>query len=82
MKKIIGKYEWYMEDLWATTKRPNLQITGIEKGEQIQTKCTDRLFGNIKLKTSLVLIKRRRYSYRRFSEHQQAGSEKKHLQTL
>jgi hypothetical protein len=32
------KYEWNMQDIWDTMKRPNLWIIGVEEGEEIQTK--------------------------------------------
>jgi hypothetical protein len=46
-EKILRKYEWNMQDIWDTMKRPNLHIMGIEQGEEIQTKGTDNLFNKI-----------------------------------
>jgi hypothetical protein len=36
-----------MHNIWNTMKRSNLQIMGVEKGEDIQTKGTDSLFNII-----------------------------------
>jgi uncharacterized coiled-coil protein SlyX len=46
-KRMLRKYEWDMQDIWDTIKRPNLQIMGIEEGEEIQTKGIDNLFNRI-----------------------------------
>jgi hypothetical protein len=35
---MLRKCKWNMQDIWDTMKRPNLQILGIEHGEEIQTK--------------------------------------------
>jgi hypothetical protein len=32
---MLRKYEWNMQDIWNTMKRPNLQIMAIE-GEEIK----------------------------------------------
>jgi hypothetical protein len=36
-----------MQDIWETMRRPNLQIMGVEEGEEIQTKGIDNLFNRI-----------------------------------
>jgi hypothetical protein len=36
-----------MHDIWDTMKRPNLQIMGVEEGEEIQSKGIDNLFNRI-----------------------------------
>jgi hypothetical protein len=28
-KRILQKYEWNMQDIWSTMKRPNLLIMGV-----------------------------------------------------
>jgi hypothetical protein len=35
-----------MQEVWNPTKRPNLQIIGLEEGEQIQTNSIDDLLNN------------------------------------
>jgi uncharacterized coiled-coil protein SlyX len=42
-EKILRKYEWDMQDIWDTMKRPDLLTMGIEEGEEIQTKGIDNL---------------------------------------
>jgi uncharacterized coiled-coil protein SlyX len=37
-ERMIRKYEWKMQDIWDTMKRPYLGITGVEEREEIQTK--------------------------------------------
>jgi hypothetical protein len=37
MKKMLRKYEQNMQAIWDTSRRPNLQIMGVEQ-EEIQTK--------------------------------------------
>jgi uncharacterized coiled-coil protein SlyX len=37
-ERMLRKYEWNMQNIWDTMKRPNLQIMGIEEGEEIQIK--------------------------------------------
>jgi hypothetical protein len=32
---MLRKYKWNMQDIWDSMKRLNLQITGIEEGEEI-----------------------------------------------
>jgi hypothetical protein len=34
-EKILRKYEWNMQHVWKTIKRPNLRILSIEEGEEI-----------------------------------------------
>jgi hypothetical protein len=34
-EKMLRKYEWNMQDIWDTMKRSNLQIMGIEEGEEV-----------------------------------------------
>jgi hypothetical protein len=34
-ERMLRKYEWNMQDIWDTMKRPNLQIMGVEKGKEI-----------------------------------------------
>jgi hypothetical protein len=46
-ERILRKYKWNMQAIWDTMKRPNLQIMGVEKGEEIQTKGNDNLFNRI-----------------------------------
>jgi uncharacterized coiled-coil protein SlyX len=58
-KKVLRKYEWNMQDVWDTIKRPNLQIMHIEEGEEIQTKVIDKLFNNIIAENFPNLEKRR-----------------------
>jgi hypothetical protein len=36
-----------MQDIWDTMKRPNLQIMGVEEGEEIQTKGIENIFNRI-----------------------------------
>jgi hypothetical protein len=31
---VLRKYEWNMQEIWDTLKRPNLWITGIEEIER------------------------------------------------
>jgi hypothetical protein len=45
---MLRKYSWNMQDIWDTTKRPNLSIMSIEEGEKIQTKGTDSQFNRTK----------------------------------
>jgi predicted nucleic acid-binding Zn-ribbon protein len=47
-ERMLRKYEWNMQGIWDTMKRPKLQIMGVEKGEEIQTKGTDNLVNRIK----------------------------------
>jgi hypothetical protein len=61
---MLRKYEWNMQDVWDTIKRPNLQIMGLEEGEEIQTKGIDKLFNN------KTLRKGGTSRYRRFMENQ------------
>jgi hypothetical protein len=35
---MLRKYEWNMQDIWNTMKRPNLLLVGIEEGEELQIK--------------------------------------------
>jgi hypothetical protein len=44
---MLRKYKWNMQDIRDTMKRPNVQIVGVEAGEEIQTKGTDNLFNRI-----------------------------------
>jgi uncharacterized coiled-coil protein SlyX len=37
-EKMLRKYEWNMQDIWNTMKRPNLLLVGIEEGEEVQIK--------------------------------------------
>jgi hypothetical protein len=46
-ERMLRKHKWNMQDIWDTMKRPNLQISGIEEGKEIQAKGTDNLFNNI-----------------------------------
>jgi hypothetical protein len=46
-KRMLTKYEWNMQDIWDTMKRPNLWIMDIEEGEEIQTKGIDNLSNRI-----------------------------------
>jgi chromosome segregation ATPase len=46
-KSMLRKYNWNMQDIWDTMKRPNLQIMGVEEGEEIQTKGPDNLFNRV-----------------------------------
>jgi uncharacterized coiled-coil protein SlyX len=39
-EKMLRKHEWNMHKIWNTMKRLNLQIMGIEEGEEIQIKQT------------------------------------------
>jgi hypothetical protein len=32
---MLRKYEWDMQDIWDTVKRPNLWVMVIEEGEEI-----------------------------------------------
>jgi hypothetical protein len=32
---MLRKYKWNMQDIWDIMKRPNLQIMGMEEGEEI-----------------------------------------------
>jgi chromosome segregation ATPase len=41
------KNEWNMKDIWDTMKIPNVQIMGVEEGEEIQTKGINNLFNRI-----------------------------------
>jgi hypothetical protein len=36
-----------MQDIWDTMKRQNLQIMGVEEGQEIQTKGTGKLFNRV-----------------------------------
>jgi hypothetical protein len=44
---MLRKYKWNLQDIWDTMKRPNLWITGVEEGEEIQTKVIDNLLNRI-----------------------------------
>jgi hypothetical protein len=46
-ERMLRKYEWNIQDIWNTMKKPNLQITCVEEGEVKQTKGTDNLFNRI-----------------------------------
>jgi hypothetical protein len=37
-KIIKRKFEWNMQDIWDTSNRRNLQIMGIEEGQEVQNK--------------------------------------------
>jgi hypothetical protein len=37
-----------MQDLWNTTERPNLQITDIDKGKEVQLKGIENIFNKVK----------------------------------
>jgi hypothetical protein len=65
-EKILLKYKQYMQDLWETIKRPNLQIVGIEEGEMVQAK-------GIASNDSIIspILRKRGFSrYRRFIGYQ------------
>jgi hypothetical protein len=32
---MLRKHKWNMQDIWDTMKRPNLQIMGVEEGQEI-----------------------------------------------
>jgi uncharacterized coiled-coil protein SlyX len=34
-KRMLRKYKWNMQDICDSMKRPNLQIMGVEEGEEI-----------------------------------------------
>jgi hypothetical protein len=44
---MLRKYEWNMQDILDTMKRPNLQIMGVEEGKERQTKGTENLVNRI-----------------------------------
>jgi hypothetical protein len=44
---MLRKYEWNIQDIQETMKRPILQIMGIKEGEEVQTKGIDNLFNKI-----------------------------------
>jgi hypothetical protein len=67
--KMLRKYEWYMQDIWDTTKRQNLWIIGIEEGEEIQTNAIDNLFNKIINENFPNLRKRGSFRYRKLIEH-------------
>jgi hypothetical protein len=46
-ENILRNYEWNMQDIWDTMKKPNLWLIGIEEGGEIQTKSIDNLFNRI-----------------------------------
>jgi hypothetical protein len=72
---MLRKFEWNMQGIWDTMKRPNLQIMGVEEGEETQTKSTDNLFNRI-IAENFPNLKREREReresprYRKLTEHQ------------
>jgi hypothetical protein len=46
-ERMQRKYEWNMQDIWDTMKRPNLCTMGIEERKDIQTKGIDSLFNRL-----------------------------------
>lgn len=40
-EKRMEKYEQNIQDLWHTSKRPNLEITSVEEREEVQAKGTE-----------------------------------------
>jgi uncharacterized coiled-coil protein SlyX len=34
-ERMLRKYEWEMQDIWDTMKRPNIHTMGVEEGEEI-----------------------------------------------
>jgi hypothetical protein len=40
-ERMLRKFEWSMQNIWDTMKRPNLWIMGVEEEEETQTKGTD-----------------------------------------
>jgi hypothetical protein len=46
-ERMLRKYEWNIQDIWDTMKRPKLWIMGVEEREEIQTKGTDNPFDRI-----------------------------------
>jgi hypothetical protein len=62
-------------------KRPNLQIMGVEEGENIKTKCTDNLFNNI-IVENLPKLEKESLRSRKRKEHQTIRTKKNHLRHI
>jgi hypothetical protein len=45
-ERVLRKYEWNMQDIWATMNRANPRIMDVE-GKEIKTKGIDKLFNRI-----------------------------------
>jgi hypothetical protein len=76
---MLRKYEWNMQDIWNTTKRPNLQIKSIEEGEEVQTKGIDNLLNRI-IAENFPNRKKERGAGSLLNT-KPSGSKKKHSQT-
>jgi hypothetical protein len=63
------RYEWNMQVIWDTMKRPNLQIMGVEEGEEIQTKGTDNILNRIIAENFSNLKKFSSSRCRKLAEH-------------
>jgi hypothetical protein len=70
---MLRKFEWNMQGIWDTMKRPNLQIMGVEEGEETQTKSTDNLFNRI-IAENFPNLKRERERERERESHPGTGS--------
>ena len=46
-EKMVRNHEQNLQELWDIMKRPNLRITGIEEGAEIQTEGMNKLFNEI-----------------------------------
>jgi hypothetical protein len=78
---MLRKYEWNMQDIWDTMKRPNLQIMGVEEREEIQTKGIDNLFNRIIAENFPNLEKENHQGAGNLQNTKLSGSKKKHPQT-
>jgi hypothetical protein len=56
---MLRKYEWNIQDIWDTIKRPNLWIIGIKEGEETQNKGINDLF-NRKIAENFPNLKKER----------------------
>jgi hypothetical protein len=65
-----------MQGIWDTVTRPNLQIKGVEEGEEIQTKGIYNIFNRIITEN---LRKRESPRCRKFTEHQNHRTKKEKM---
>jgi prophage DNA circulation protein len=68
-ERMLRIYEWNVQDIWDTMKRPNLQTMGVEAKQEIQTKGTDNLFNRI-IAENFPELKKESPRYRKLTEHQ------------
>jgi uncharacterized coiled-coil protein SlyX len=68
-KRMLRKYEWNMQDICDTMKRPSLQIMGVKEGKEKQTK------GRI-IAENFLNLEKESPRCRKLTEHQTFGTKK------